>query len=173
MTFRVLLLVVGAACSAALPARAQKRGSFEIGAFAAYLNADNSLPVGNALGFGGRVSVNALSFLAVEVDIASASKDGAKHRPLHVWLMYDVPPVSRAEVFAGIGFVRNSYTGTYEANDSGVAGQVGVRQRFGKMLAVRLDGHADFMPNAANKSYLISYNGNWGIGIGVSALLNR
>lgn len=173
MTFRVLLLIAGAALTTALPARAQKRGSIEVGAFAAYLNADNSLAVGNALGFGGRVSVNALPFLAVEVDYASASKNGAKHQPLHVWLVYDVPPVSRAEVFAGIGYVRNKYTGTYDAKDSGVAGQVGVRQRFGKMVAVRLDGHADFMPNSANKSYLVSYNGNWGIGIGVSALLNR
>jgi hypothetical protein len=173
MTFRVLLLVVGAACTAALPARAQKRGSFEIGGFAAYVNADNSLPVANALGFGGRVGVNPFSFLAIEVDIAHASKNGAGYRPLHVWLVYDVPSTSRAEVFAGIGFVRNTYTGTYDAKDSGVSGQVGVRQRFGKMLAVRLDGHADFMPNSANKSYLVSYNGNWGIGIGVSALLNR
>ena len=173
MTFRVLLLVVGAACTAAFPARAQKRGSFEIGGFAAYLNADNSLPVDNALGFGGRLGVNPLSFLAVEVDIASASKSGAGYRPLHVWLVYDVPSTSRAEVFAGIGFVRNTYTGAYKANDSGVAGQVGLRQRFGKILAMRIDGHADFMPSAANKSYLVSFNGNWGIGIGVSALLNR
>ncbi len=173
MTFRVLVLVVGAASSAVFPARAQKRGSVEVGAFAAYLNADNSLVIGNALGFGGRLGVNALPFLAVEVDVASASKDGAKHRPLHVWLVYDVPAVSRAQVFAGIGFVRNKYTGTYDATDSGVAGQVGVRQRFGKVLAVRLDGHADFMPSSANKSYLVSYNGNWGLGIGVSALLNR
>jgi hypothetical protein len=173
MTFRVLLLVVGAACTAALPARAQKRGSFEIGAFAAYLNADNSLPVGNALGFGGRVGVNPFPFLAVELDIAHASKSGAGYRPMHVWLLYDVPPTSSAEVFAGVGFVRNTYTGTYKAKDSGVAGQVGVRGRFGKMLAIRIDGHADFIPSSANKSYLVSYNGNWGIGIGVSALLNR
>jgi hypothetical protein len=173
MTFRVLVVVVGAACTAALPARAQKRGSFEIGAFAAYLNADNSLPVGNALGFGGRAGVNPFSFLSVEVDIARASKNGATHEPLHVWLVYDVPPTSRAEIFAGIGYVRNTYTGTYKAKDSGVAGLVGVRQRFGKMLAIRLDGHADFMPSAANKSYVISFNGNWGVGIGVSALLNR
>ncbi|HEY3221811.1 MAG TPA: hypothetical protein VGJ80_13860 [Gemmatimonadales bacterium] len=173
MKFRVLLLIVGATLTAALPVRAQKRGSFEVGVFTAYLNADNSLAVGNALGFGGRVGVNALSFLAVELDIASASKNGAKYRPLHVWLIYDVPSLSRAEIFAGIGFVRNTYAGTYKANDSGVAGQVGVRHRLGKMLALRLDGHADFMPNSANKSYLISYNGNWGVGIGVSALLNR
>src|SRR5436305_963001 len=104
MMFRVLLLVVGAACTAAFPARAQKRGSFEIGVFAAYLNADNSLPVGNALGFGGRVGVNPFSFLAVELDIAHASKSGAGYRPMHVWFLYDVPPTSRAEVFAGIGF---------------------------------------------------------------------
>jgi hypothetical protein len=173
MTFRVLALIVGATCSAALPARAQKRGSFEIGGFAAYVNADNSLPVDNALGFGGRLGVNAFSFLALEVDIASASKSGSSYRPLHVWLVYDVPSTTRAGIFAGIGLVRNTYTGAYKAKDSGVAGQVGVRQRLGKMLAIRLDGHVDFMPNAANKSYLISYNGNWGLGIGVSALLNR
>ena len=173
MTFRVLLVLVGAACTAALPARAQKRGSFEIGAFAAYLNADNSLPVSNALGFGGRVGVNAFSFLGIEIDIAHASKNGAGYRPLHVWLVYDVPPTSSAEVFGGVGLVRNTYTGTYKAKDSGVAGQVGVRKRFGKLLALRIDGHADFMPSSANKSYLVSYNGNWGIGIGVSALLNR
>ena len=107
------------------------------------------------------------------MDIARASKSGSAYRPLHVWLVYDVPSTSRAEVFAGIGFVRNTYTGGYKAKDSGVAGQVGVRQRFGKIVAIRLDGHADFMPSAANKSYLVSYNGNWGFGIGVSALLNR
>jgi hypothetical protein len=173
MTFRVLLLVVGAACTAALPARAQKRGSVEIGGFAAYLNADNSLPVGNALGFGGRVGVNPFPFLAVEVDIAHASKNGAGYRPLHVWLLYEVPSTSSAEVFAGMGLVRNTYTGTYQAQDNGVAGQAGVRKRFGKILALRADWHVDFMPNAANKSYLISFNGNWGLGIGVSALLNR
>jgi hypothetical protein len=54
MTFRVLLLVAGAAVTGALPATAQKQGSFEVGAFAAYLNADNSLAVGNAVGFGVR-----------------------------------------------------------------------------------------------------------------------
>jgi hypothetical protein len=173
MSLRVLVCVVGVACTAAVPVSAQKRGSFEVGAFAAYLNGDNSLPIGNALGFGGRVAVNALSFLALEFDIASASKNGAKYQPLHGWLVYDVPPVSRAEVFVGIGFVRNTYSGTYRATDSGVSGQVGVRQRFGKTLALRIDGHADFMPSAANKTYVVSYNGNWGIGVGVSALLNR
>lgn len=173
MTFRVLVLLVGAVSVAAAPARAQKRGSFEAGVFTAYMNADNSLPVGNALGFGGRVGVNATPWLALELDLAHASKDGATHQPIHVWLVYNIPPTSRAELFAGVGYVHNKYSGSYVANDNGIGGLVGVRQRFGKTLAVRIDGHADFMPSSANKSYLISYNGNWGLGIGVSALLNR
>ncbi|HWC73318.1 MAG TPA: outer membrane beta-barrel protein [Gemmatimonadales bacterium] len=173
MTFRVMLLVAGAAVVGVQPAVAQKRGSFEVGAFAAYLNADNSLAVGNTIGFGGRAGVNVFPYLALEVDYASASHNGAQYKPLHVYAVYEVPPVSRAELFFGIGYANNKYTGSYEAKDSGVGGIVGVRHRLNKGVALRLDGHADFMPNAANKSYLVSYNGNWGIGFGVSALLNR
>ncbi len=173
MTLRVLLVAAAATCATVVPLHAQKRGAVEVGAFTAYMNADNSLPVGNGLGFGGRVGVNAMPWLSVEADIASESKNGAKHSPLHVWLNYNIPPTSNSELFAGIGYVKNTYSGTYDAHDSGVAGQVGLRQRMGKMLALRIDGHADFMSNAANKSYLVSYNGNWGIGVGVSALLNR
>ena len=173
MTFRVLLLVAGAAVTGALPATAQKQGSFEVGAFAAYLNADNSLAVGNAVGFGVRGGVNATRFLAIEVDYAHSSNAGADYSPLHVWAVYQVPPESRAELFFGIGYVRNKYTGSYEADDSGIGGMVGLRRRLNDKMALRLDGRADFMPEAANKSYLVSYNGNWGIALGVSALLNR
>ncbi len=173
MTFRVLLLVTAAAVTGALPATAQKQGSFEVGAFAAYLNADNSLPVGNAVGFGVRGGFNATRFLAVEVDYAHSSSEGAAYSPLHLWAVYQVPSTSRAEMFFGIGYVHNSYTGSYKANDSGMGGMVGLRHRLNDKVALRLDGRADFMPEAANKSYLVSYNGNWGIALGVSALLNR
>jgi hypothetical protein len=173
MTFRVLLLVTWAAVAGVLPAAAQKRGSVELGAFAAYVNADNSLAVGNAIGFGGRAGVNLFPFFAVEVDYGSASANGAKYSPLHVYAVYEVPPVSRNELFFGIGYVKNTYTGSYEAKDNGVGGMAGLRHRLNKAVAVRLDGRVDFMPNAANKSYLVSYNGNWGIGLGLSALLNR
>jgi hypothetical protein len=173
MTFRVLLLVAGAAVTGVLPATAQKQGSFEVGAFAAYLNADNSLAVGNAIGFGARAGVNATRFLAIEIDYARSSQEGAEYTPLHVWAIYQVPPTTRAEVFVGIGYVRNKYTGTYEAEDSGIGGVFGLRHRISNMVALRLDGRADFMPNAANQSYEVSFNGNWGIALGVSALLNR
>jgi hypothetical protein len=173
MTFRVLLLLAGVAVTGVLPATAQKQGSFEVGAFAGFLNGDNSLAVGNTIGFGGRAGVNATRFLAIEVDYASASHNGAKYTPLHVWAVYQVPPTSRAELFFGVGYVRNKYTGAYEAEDSGLGGMVGFRHRVNNSVAVRLDGRADFMPNAANTSYLVSYNGNWAVLLGVSALLNR
>jgi len=172
MTFRVLALVVGATCTAPLPARAQSE---------ARSRSAGSLPISMRQLAPRRQHarlrrarrVNAFSFLALEVDIASASRTVPAIGRLHVWLVYDVPTTSRAEVFAGIGFVRNTYTGAYKAKDSGVGGQVGVRQKFGKILAIRVDGHADFMPAPRTKSYLVSYNGNWGFGVGVSALLNR
>jgi len=62
---------------------------------------------------------------------------------------------------------------TYKAKDSGVAGQVGVRQRFRKILAVRLDGHVDFMPNSREQVLLIAYNGNWELESASAHWLNR
>ena len=127
-----------------LPAAAQKRGSFELGAFAAYLNADNSLAVGNSIGFGGRAGVNLFPYLALEVDYATASANGAKYTPLHVYAVYEVPPVSSNELFLGFGYVKNKYTGSYEAKDSGVGGLVGLRHRLNKAVAFRVDGRVDF-----------------------------
>src|SRR5260370_1168931 len=151
MTFRVLLLVGGAALIASLPARAQKRGSVEVGAFAAYLNADNSLPVGNAIGIGARAGVNLMPYLSLEADIAHASKSGATYQPIHVWLVYDIPPVSRAELFFGVGYVRNSYTGSYKADDSGGGGEFGLPDRVTNMVAIRPDGPSPSTPTPAHK----------------------
>lgn len=173
MTFRVPVLAVAAALAAAVPAAAQKQGSIEVGGFAGYANYDNSLPLGTAIAFGGRVGVHVLPILSLEVDVARASKDGAKHTPLHVFVVYNVPPVSPAEIIVGGGYVRNSYSGTYDADDSGISGFVGVRYRFSDMLALRVCGRSDFIPNPANKSHRSTFNGNWAIQVGVSALLNR
>lgn len=173
MTFRVPVLAVAAALAAALPAAAQKQGSIEIGGFGGYANYDNSLPLGTTAAFGGRVGVHVLPVLSLEVDVARASKNGTDHTPVHVYVVYNVPPVSRAEIIVGGGYVRNSYSGTYDADDSGISGFVGVRHRVSDMLAVRADGRSDFIPNPENKSHQSTFNGNWGIQVGVSVLLNR
>ena len=173
MKFRVSVLAAVCALLAATSAAAQKTGSVEIGAFAQFTNFDNSLPLGDALGIGGRVAVHALPVLSVEFDIARASHNGANNKPMHLWLVYNVPPVSRAEIVAGAGLVWNSYGGGYEADDSGIAGFVAVRHRLNDMLALRFQGQTDFVPNPANENQNNTFNGNWGIQLGVSVLLNR
>lgn len=174
MTFRVPVLAAVSALLAAAPLAGQaKQGSIEIGAFAQLTNFDNSLPLGNALGFGGRVGVHALPVLSVEVDFSTVSHNGTDNKPMHVWLVYNVPPVSRAEIVVGAGYVKNSYSGGYEGDDSGIAGFVGVRHRITDMIALRLQGQTDFMANPANENQNNRFNGNWAIQLGASVLLNR
>jgi hypothetical protein len=173
MTFRVSVFAVVAALVAAVSAAAQKPGSIEIGGFAGYANYDNSLPLGSTIAFGGRVGVHVLPVLSLEVDVARASKNDATHTPLHAFVVYNVPPVSRAEIIVGGGYVRNSYSGAYDATDSGISWFAGVRHRVSDMLALRVCGRSDFIPSPANKSHQSTFNGNWAIQVGVSALLNR
>jgi len=130
--------------TASLPARAQKRGSIEVGAFAAYLNADNSLPIGNAVGIGARAGVNLMPYLLARGRHRTRIEKRRHVQPIHV-CSSTTPPVSRAELFFGVGYVRNSYTGSYKADDSGVGGEFGLRHRVTNMVAIRLDGHADFI----------------------------
>jgi hypothetical protein len=172
MTCRLTVLAVVCALVAA-PAAAQRQGSVEVGGFLGYANYDNTLPLGNTLAFGGRVGVHVLPVLAVEATMSRASHNGADHSALHVFLAYNVPPVSRAEIVVGGGYVKNSYSGSYDADDSGIAGFVSIRHRLRDMLALRLDAVSDFIPSPANKSHMSTFNGNWGVQAGVSVLLNR
>ncbi|HEV8305250.1 MAG TPA: outer membrane beta-barrel protein [Gemmatimonadales bacterium] len=151
---------------------AQQRGAIEIGGFASFTEFDNSLPIGNALGFGGRAGVHALPRVALELDVARSSADGITYTPMHVWVVYDVPADAKADVVVGGGYVRNKYGDGYDATDNGVSGFFGVRYRLRDMFALRMDGSLDFMWNPANQNYNRSFNGNWGISAGLSVLLN-
>lgn len=173
MPFRVLVASAALALVGSLPATAQRQGSVEIGGFLAYANADNSLVLGNTIAFGGRVGAHPIPVLSIELDISRASKSGAQHRPLHVWVIYNAPPAAETEFLLGAGYVRNSYSGTYEADDSGISAMAGARHPLREMIALRIDGYVDFVPNPANKNHQVPFNGNWAIRVGVSALLNR
>lgn len=173
MKSRVTVLAALSWLVAAVPVAAQKQGSVEIGAFARFTEYDNSLPIFNGLGVGGRVAVQALSRLGFEVNASSTSSENVKHTPIRVLAVYSVPADAKTDILVGFGYVRNKYTGAYKATDSGVSGSVGVRYRLGNMMALRLDGGEDFMWNPANSSYQSAFNGNWGISAGVSVLLNQ
>jgi hypothetical protein len=173
MKLRVSVLAAVSALLAATPAAAQKTGSIEIGAFTQFTNFDNSLPLGDALGIGGRIAVHALPVLSVEFDVARVAHNDANNRPMHLWLVYNVPPVSRAEILAGAGVVWNKYGGGYDGTESGIGGFVAVRHRFNDRLALRLQGQSDFVPRPTNEDQNVTFNGNWGIQLGVSLFLNR
>jgi hypothetical protein len=172
LTCRIAVLVAVSAL-VAVPVTAQKTGSVEVGGFFGYANYDNTLPLGNTIAFGGRVGAHVLPVLSVEVDYGHAKRNSADHNALHVFLVYNVPPVSHAEIIVGGGYVKNTYGGSYDADDSGIAGFVGVRHRFHDMFALRFDAFTDFIPNPANKSHQSTFNGNWGVQAGLSVLLNR
>jgi hypothetical protein len=173
MKSRVTVLAALSWLVAATPAAAQKPGSVEIGGFARFTDYDNSLPIFNGLGVGGRVAAQALPRLGVEVNYSSTSSEGVKHTPLRLMAVYSVPADPKTDILVGFGYVRNKYTGAYDATDSGLSGFVGVRYRVGNMLALRLDGGEDFVWNPANSSYQSAFNGNWGISAGLSVLLNQ
>jgi hypothetical protein len=161
----------------AVPAQAQKTGTVEVGGFARYNDFDNSLPFNNTIGVGGRVAVWVLPRLAIEGDYSTTSANQlsgskVKFTPLHAMVVYNVPVDARSEIVVGAGYVRNKYKDGYDATDNGVAGLVGLRYRFHPMVAVRLDANEDFVPSPANKSQFASFNGNLGVQVGVSVLLN-
>jgi hypothetical protein len=173
MTSRVTVLAALSWLVAATPAAAQKLGSVEVGGFARFTEYDNSLPIVSGIGIGGRVAVHALPRLALELDVSRTSSEGVTHTPFHIRAVYTVPADPKGDLLVGGGYVHNSYKDAYDASDSGISGFVGLRYRFGPMLALRLDASEDFVWNPANSSFRSAFNGNWGISVGLSVLLNQ
>ena len=68
--------------------------------------------------------------------------------------------------------MHNKYSDGVSSTDNGVAGLVGVRYRIRDLLALRIDANEDFMPSPANKSPSASFNGNLGLQLGVSVIVN-
>jgi hypothetical protein len=176
---KVLVVVLGAvsALSLAWPAAAQRPGTIEVGGFVRYTDFDNSLGYANKVGFGARIGVFLLARVAIEANLSRTITDGSTvqaihHRPLHVMLEYNVAASPQADLVVGGGYVHNTYNSTADTTDSGVTGLVGLRYRFPRLFAARLDVNEDFMWSAANKSYRQSYNGNLGLQVGVSMLVS-
>jgi outer membrane protein with beta-barrel domain len=177
MRVRVSVVFVVAALGLARPAVAQRTGTVEVGGFLRFTDFDNSLHFSNKVGFGGRFGVFVVPHVSVEVDYSSTSSDSGpslsvKSTPLHVFGVYNFPADPRADIVLGFGYVHNKYSDGVSSTDNGVAGLVGVRYRFRDMLALRLDANEDFMPSPANKSPTASFNGNLGLQLGVSAVIN-
>ena len=178
MSVRVSVVCAVSALLLVRPAAAQRTGTIEVGGFLRFTDFDNSLNISNTLGFGGRLGVFVVPRVSVEAEFSTTSTDSGpnlnvKHTPFHLFGVYNHPADARADIVVGIGYVHNKYSADkVRSTDNGVAGLVGVRYRFRDLLALRLDANEDFMPSPANKSPNASFNGNLGLQLGVSVMIN-
>ncbi len=177
MSLRVSVVCAVSAFLLVRPAAAQRTGTIEVGGFLRFTDFDNSLNISNTLGVGGRLGVFLIPRVSVEAEVSTTYTDSGpnldvKHTPFHLFGVYNHPADARADIVIGIGYVHNKYSDGISSTDNGVAGLVGVRYRFRDLLALRLDANEDFMPSPANKSPSASFNGNLGLQLGVSVMLN-
>jgi len=179
MSFRVSVVCAVSALLLARPAAAQRTGTIEVGGFLRFTDFDNSLNISNKAGFGGRLGVFVVPRISVEAEFSTTSTDSGpnlsvKHKPFHLFGVYNHPADAKADIVIGVGYVHNKYSdgSGVSSSDNGVAGLVGIRYRFRDLLALRLDANEDFMPSPANKNPNASFNGNLGLQLGVSVMVN-
>jgi len=171
MVFRVMRLLAVASLVLTLPVGAQRAGTIEVGGFARYVDFDNTLPMGDDVGVGGRVGVYLESGLAFELDLTRSSQSSVTYTPLHLRLVHNAPLGARLETLVGGGWVHNWYGTPYQADD-GLSVLVGLRYHVQHQLWLRLGADLDGMFHTADNSLFTFYNGNWGIHFGASVRLN-
>jgi hypothetical protein len=165
----------GAAAAAwlvlALPATAQQAGTIEIGAFARYVDFDNTLGLGNAVGVGGRAALYVEPRLALELDGTRVSADSRAYTPVHLRVVRYAPVGGRIEGLVGAGYVRNWYGAPSAAADQGLSVLLGLRYPVRDRLWLRLGVDLDAMLHTADNSRFSFYNGNWALQLGAGARL--
>jgi hypothetical protein len=177
MVSRATRLVAVSVLGFAVPAAAQRPGTIELGGFLRYTEFDNSLALGNTIGVGGRLAAYVRPDLALEVALSRTSADApgtnaVTHTPAHFRVVYSPEVAERLAVLAGAGYVRNKYGNAYDRDDGGIAVLLGVRYWLNDLVALRLEASEDFVTSPANESPQVTFNGNLGIHVGLSVLLN-
>jgi hypothetical protein len=150
----------------AAPVTAQQAGSIEVGGFARYVDFDNTLGMGNAVGVGGRAAVYVEPGLALELDVARLSTGSVSYTPVHLRAVHNAPVGTRVEALLGAGYVRNWYGGPRAAADQGLSLLLGLRYHVRQRLWLRLGADLDAMLHTADNSRFSFYNGNWGLQFG-------
>src|SRR2546426_11849848 len=71
------------------PVAAQRAGTIEVGAFARYVDFDNTLPMGDDMDIGGRVGGYLEPALTLEGDLARSSQSSGTDTPPHLRAVYN------------------------------------------------------------------------------------
>src|SRR5256884_1759126 len=128
MMTRGIRLAAVASLVLALPVTAQRAGTMEVGAFARYVDFDNTLGLGNAVGVGARAAVYTEAGLALELDVARVSAGSRTYTPVHLRAVHNAPMGARLQALVGAGYVRNWY-GAPSVADQGLSVLLGLRYR--------------------------------------------
>jgi len=169
---RRVLLLAGVMSLSTLPALAQEKGTFELGAFARFTSYDNSFDVArkrqNSYGGGGRIGYFLSPKFSLELDgsfnatdlenyFVGQASSPIRYWPFHLRGMYHAPLGNKFNFLLGAGPVLNQYgkssnttVKTINGTDFGVGGLVGLRYKVNDWLSLRGDGTLDFMPSPRN-----------------------
>jgi hypothetical protein len=134
-----------------VPAVAQRAGAVELGAFGRYTIFDDTLRLDDAFGGGGRLGVFVARNFAIEAEgsYSEATVTGTSTRvwnvPGYLRLVYNLPLGARAALLLGAGGVYSAWESAYD--DVGANGLLGLRIGLGGVVALRLDGLADYIPS--------------------------
>lgn len=176
----------------AMPAAAQDKGTFEIGAFLRATKYPASftrtrfydVSIDDLFGAGGRIGYFVARNLAVELDGSYSEADllgnppaivptpgwpiyrDMKYTPFHLQLVYNAPLGEKVSWELGGGGSYNKSGTPIDRKDIGFGGITGLRWRPGRVVNLRLEGTADIVP----KGYLAKSNMFLGAQLGVSFL---
>ncbi|HEV2670006.1 MAG TPA: thrombospondin type 3 repeat-containing protein [Gemmatimonadales bacterium] len=146
---RVLALTIAMMTASVVPARAQHRGTVELGGFARYGKYDTDLGLDDAAGWGGRLGFFLSDKVLLEGDgaLAPTKASGADvdHVPVHVRLLGNLPIAKRMAFLIGGGWAYNKFSKGFTGTENGVGALAGLRLNLGQRVSVRGEGLADYM----------------------------
>lgn len=185
------ILALALCVLSAAPLTAQRKGSWELGAFARYnwwddsFNVNDSTSNKNSFGGGARIGWAFAERWGLELDGSANVTDfdvpnGARSVgliwvPFHLRLMFEAPLGSRLSWLLGVGPGYNRYYTSaaapdflekrFEGDDWGVGALTGFRFKFADWISLRVDGTLDYVPSPTNEA---EDNKNWGVQAGLS-----
>jgi outer membrane protein OmpA-like peptidoglycan-associated protein len=170
---RKQLMVAALLAAIAVPAMAQEKGAWELGAFAKYTKYDGSFNTANELtnswGAGGRLGYFLSKAWELELDGSGNATDAEDfftgyssvsltYYPIHLRMLYNQRLGTGFTWLLGAGPAYNIYgkdvpgVPGFKGNDFGVGALTGFRVSLTNWLALRLDGTLDYIPSANNGS---------------------
>lgn len=124
----------------------------------------------SGVGFGGRLGVYVAPKWLFEADLSTSSSEGLDYQPLHVRVNFLEEFKPGGLMVVGLGYARNSYSGSFDGSDGGFSGNFGFRLEVRGSFFTRVDGVLDYIPSPVNGA---GNNWNFGFHVGAGYRLGR